>query len=397
MLRACKHSKQSTSPQRNFYAFGTIGLWLIFLSLPSNAQWINTVFYDSIRSTSEPGLYVDLRGSGFFRNTEYFNDLVKGSTLFGYHALPTLSLVPSERFTLQAGLFARQDFGDFARTDVKPLLSLKYSHKGFTLIFGTLEGALRHELAEPLYDFEQWINRRQEQGVQIQYWKPNRLKIDAWIDWQQATYPFASQREAFWAGTTGFLRLSDGDQWYINLPWQATAYHIGGQVDTSSASTITQLTAGLGLRLGRKLGNEKQLYAEYLYFGHSNSGNFDFIKNSTGDAHLMSFVFQRKGLQIHLNHWIAWQFYNFQGGPIYRSFSVINAEPKFNAAYRNMTWLRAGYDFILSDELVCTLRAEAYYDPSINIEGQRKSTVEYGYGLYLNYRIAYKLMDVPRR
>lgn len=356
-------------------------IYLIFSSWCfTHAQLDNRVFYDSIQSSDERGVFIGLRGTGYFRNTEYFNPVVSGATLFGFHTMPTVSVVPVEGITLQAGALIRSDFGRFGKQTIDPVFSVHYSVNRFSFTFGSLEGHLRHGLSEPLYDFERWIDHRIEQGVQLQYHLPDFFQTDTWIEWQQVTYPGTQNKEAFWAGTTGFYRMISSKHSYMDLRWQGTVYHVGGQLDTLNTPAFSQFNGAVGVRVGVKSREDAHFYGEAYYFGHSNSDKQAFMQATQGNAWMATTHVTKGRWQAQVNYWNATHWYTEQGGPIYRSFSVETGQPVFFESNRQMVWLRVFLDIPLQKSFDLSLRGEVVHD----LSGNR---TEYGYGLYLNYRL----------
>jgi hypothetical protein len=379
LIRAPKHT-QALRIKKCFL----IAVAFFFHLSMACAQLNNTVFFDSIQSSAEKGIFIGLRGTGYFRNTEYFNPVQVGATLFGIHTLPSVSLVPVQGITLQAGALVRNDFGRFGKQIIEPTFSIQYAYRHFTFTFGTLEGHLRHGLFEPLYDFERWIDRRVEQGVQLQYHLPEKVQSNTWIEWQQATYQGTQNKEAFWAGSTGYWRWLHKYKWYADIRWQGTAYHVGGQLDTTTLPSFSQFNGALGVRLGRQLVKDFNIYAELHYLGHSNTAKQAFMRETVGNAWMATMHSTLKKWQLQLNYWNATDWYTEQGGPMYRSQSIATGQPTFYASKRELLWCRLFYDIPWSEGFVLSLRAELVHDLPAN-------RTEYGYGLYLNYRIGSKL------
>lgn len=350
------------------------------------AQLPNTVFYDSLNAPAHEGdLDLELNSLGFLRNTEYFNKYQLGSTLFGMHLVPKLKYQVGNGLSLHAGAFIRQDFGSGGVQWAEPLFTIRYDHGPFSLLFGSIEGALRHNLSEPLYDFEIMFRRRFEQGIQFK-WSTERLFAEAWIDWQRATYQGSQTKEAFWAGSTGSWAIAKSRRWTTEVAWQITAYHVGGQLDTTSLPTVTQTNLSPILRIQHHSG-ENTLKAEYQLINQQSSGSFTTVAPGRSFAQLATLSFHRKGLCLMLNYWTTDGFYSLQGGPIYQSFSVIYPNPPQVDPKRNLLWLRVMADIPLAPATTLTLRAEPFYDFS-------SGALEYAYGFYINSRIGQTIFRI---
>ncbi len=358
-------------------------LLLLFMTARSGfAQLPNEVFYDSLSTGEEGELQLGLRVLGYIRNTEYFNDYQAGATLFGLHVLPTVHYTAGSGISLHAGAFVRQDFGSGGIQWVQPIFTIRYDKGRFSMLFGSIEGALRHGLAEPLYDFDNLIRRRIEQGAQFK-WKSTRLSAEAWIEWQQATYQGSQSKEAFWAGSTGAFAFIKSKSWVAEAAWQITAYHVGGQLDTMNQPTITQMNLSPILRI---IHNSEtfQWKAEYQYLHQQSTGSFEAIPTGLGQGHLASLSMKRKGLCLMANYWQTEGFYSLQGGSVYQSFSSIDPNTPIVSPKRELIWLRVLADIPLSASTSLTLRAEPFLDLATGL-------VEYSYGFYINSRIIQRL------
>src|ERR1017187_1065087 len=85
----------------------------------------------------------------FVRNYEYFNPIQAGFTLFGYALNPRVAYMPNKYLRLEAGIYARKDFGNENYTIVQPTFTVKASKNGFSMLIGNTEGILNHRLIEP--------------------------------------------------------------------------------------------------------------------------------------------------------------------------------------------------------------------------------------------------------
>ena len=160
---------------------------LIFDFSLSFGQLDNRVFEDRMKvdTVDSRKLFLGVNLLGFVKDNEYDNyrnPVITGYTLFGYQLNPYLSYHLNKHIRIDGGIFLQKDFGNSNYTQIAPTLSIKYHNRGFSVIFGNLEGSLNHRLIEPLYDFERVLNNRLENGMQVQMMRDN-LFLDAWIDW----------------------------------------------------------------------------------------------------------------------------------------------------------------------------------------------------------------------
>ncbi len=178
---------------------GFLVLLFTSLSIFSYGQWDNT-FFDLERKDTQVGLLqLNVESLGYFRNSEYKSRIDQGRTLFGYQMWPELSYQSSDKVQVSLGLFVQQDFGADEAIIKRPTFSFQFTNNGHFIRFGTLMGAMQHQLVEPLYDPERVIENRLENGFQ---YRRNTKRFDGefWIDWHKMIYQNSPFREEFTTG-----------------------------------------------------------------------------------------------------------------------------------------------------------------------------------------------------
>jgi hypothetical protein len=338
-----------------------------------------------VQAGKEKTLYFRLTNLNFMRNNEYFTPIVQGQTFFGYQFAPTFIYLPTEKISIHAGAFFRQDFGrqDFAQ--VLPIFSFRYKHEHNThtntsITFGNLQGNLQHDLIEPLYAFERTLTNHLENGFQILH-KGNRFKADAWVDWQQVAYPRGNQQEHIWAGikTDLFLwrnavkwghgRTFNGDFFSFTtepkntllFSAQATTFHQGGQ----NLNLPTPLPATNSFQLAGGLKYEAiKWHAEAYYVRTMREVYQDSITNMRIGNGLYAQAGKNWGkenkLQTILTYWQGYGVDNVLGGDLYKSFPTFPAgQIQMN---RRLLMLRLSYSWKLAENTHLVARIEPYYD-----------------------------------
>ena len=76
---------------------------------------------------NEGDIILDLKGSTWFYNNEYFNPFFKGYTLIGANFQPSLVYQSNSKLRFSAGGHLQRFYGDDLKTTVYPLFSLEYS------------------------------------------------------------------------------------------------------------------------------------------------------------------------------------------------------------------------------------------------------------------------------
>lgn len=168
-------------------------------------------------------------------NTEFFNPFRTGETTLGAHGRAYLSARPSEKVEVRGGVLGNQRFGsDKAFEHVRPVLAVLVGRKSSRFVFGTLEVMRRaegpgpdlegpHGLLPPIQVEVLSFTRPYELGLQWLLDK-ERLRGDAWIDWQHVIGP--GQPEVFDAGAVARARLVKS----LWLGVQLHEVHHGGQL-----------------------------------------------------------------------------------------------------------------------------------------------------------------------
>src|SRR5574343_211817 len=280
------------------------------LFLMANAQLNNSMLSDEwqIHTADSGKVSFQFSSLNYLRNTEYFNKIELGRTLFGLQIHPRLAYQPNAQTTIQAGVFLRSDFGATPTVNqIIPTFSVKLRSKNYrrTFIFGTLGGALAHRLIEPLFDVNATILRRIENGAQYKY-NSHKVGLDTWINWEKFIERGSPYKEQFTAGlnlnVSLFQRLAvdvGNDSVMVNNPLinyknvkkyyalkpilQFTAHHRGGQIDTDSSNMVMQFNGALGLAYNVGKLDDYHFQAEaygVFYRENTNSGYYPYRRGN---------------------------------------------------------------------------------------------------------------------
>ncbi len=374
-------------------------LFSCFVSFGAFAQINNSYISDKIDVFANDSNSVGLAVQAFpyMRNTEYFNDIEKGRTLFGYQFNPAVYLQPNKNVKLQAGVFLRNDYGgNNPYTQALPTFSLKIKSKNIAYTFGTLEGALSHRIIEPMFDINSAITNRIENGFDVRlvspYTKyPLHSFYNLWINWEKFIERGSPYKEGFTAGTNIDLydlarRYASIKRFFISPVFQAMMTHRGGQIDTDTLPMTMQfnMAAGLKLPIGIRI-RDAIIFESYylLYQEKSNSGLFPFTQGY-GWYHNVSFMKAFNEFSwgydyytIMLSYWNGNGFIAPRGTSLYQSVSLDKAG--FTQKHRELLFLRLLYKKQLYENLFLDARVEPVYD-------LRNSILDYSYSLYLTYR-----------
>lgn len=351
-------------------------LWfLLVLAAPAVAQLDNRAFTEEkpLAQADSGRLTLWLQGLTYFRNNEYFNPPAAGYTLIGYQFIPRLSLQLGPRLRAEAGLFVRQEHGDHPIIrQVMPIFTLQARLDSLEIVMGTLQGSLSHGLIEPLYHFENLIQRRIEQGLQLRY-KRGPLRIDTWLNWVRYLPPGANFKEEFLVGSVNSYtpRMSGPVQAQLHL--QVLFSHRGGQISTDTSAGHTALHLAPGFSLYTR--GWPQLRLDYYFVHYATSQKLDYMR---GQGHYPNLSLNWPRLRLMASYWQGCRFVSAWGDPRFQSVAEAYATPQpWEEPTRQVLIGRLLYDLALFGRNTLTLRFEPHYD-------LRQGTLDYNYGVYVN-------------
>lgn len=337
----------------------------------------------------ERQIRLEVHGLLFNKDNEYFNKIDPGLTYFGAQLAPRLVYFPAANLRLEAGIFLQKDYGTLRLRQVRPLFTLKYAQGPHRLLFGNIEGNLQHGYIEPMYDFERVLYDRLEEGVQYQYLTSNTF-LDAWVNWRRQQYRFSNYQEEVAGGLSVERRLlGDSTGWLLKLPFQFTATHTGGQLDTIDKPLQTLFNGATGLRVRKALASrfvQAAHFDGYVTYFHDYSFTYALpYKRGTG-------LYLNAGLDTRLSnlqlaYWQGSGYISPIGGRLYQSVSVSVADPGYTEKQRQLLILRAIKDYRLPGNLILTTRFEPLYDLNNGL-------FDFSFALYLNFNQSFLLGTV---
>ncbi len=359
----------------------------VCLALLSRAQLNNQKFDDFfVQDSLEDGsrrLSFGVYNLNFLRNNEYFNKHVDGYTLFGAQLLSSLIFQVNPNLKVEAGVFLNKDFGENQFNQIQPMYRLHYSQKKFHFIFGNLKGHLFHNLPEPVFNFERVIQQRQEHGLQFLY-TGDKFKLDAWIDWQRATYMQTSQKERIWAGGRLNWKLAGKGRFAMFGEGFLTVLHEGGQIDTSLVGAYSIFNGGAGLSMVYQVSETSAIRRLKLEAWGMQSVNPD--REISGFVYTLgygiypNFTVGLKWFDVMASWWRGDSFVSQIGGPLYQSFSSNVNNPGRTEQQRNLLIIRFLKDFELAPGTSLTFRVEPVFDLN------RNGKMEFSHGIYTNFK-----------
>ena len=380
--------------------------FLLLLPFFALAQLDNRSFYfqkerlsfsDSVK-TNQRKLEIEADYFGFFKNREYFGSIADGYTLFGSQFLSKIAYSSDTTLKVSAGFFLRKDFGSQDNNSrfeqIQPYFQFLYKKNKHTFIFGNLEGNLKHNLIEPLFNFENIINRRLENGVQYKFLSKT-TSLDTWIDWVTMIYPYSDFDEELHFGLHIEHQVFESKKWKTAFPLQFTAIHRGGQINTTDTPLVTIFNAALGNKITYyfdKSTNKNprlkyirtHLYATF-FLDNSSIPSFEFDEGTGLYANL---EFATRKHQFMISYWRGQDFVTPLGGDIYSSVSRIFDTNTENEALRNLIIFRILTNFSIPNLAKDDANIVFRFTPFYNLERQE---FNFSTGLYATFSTAFLL------
>ena len=330
----------------------------------------------SFRPVDTNSLFLSLNSANFLKNNEYYNDYVDGYTKVGFFLKPRLTYVLSPKTRLSAGAHLLKYAGSDRFHEIEPVFSLHHQFSPhLKLIMGTLRNTRQHHLIDPIYHFENYLNKHIENGVQFLMDHPV-LRADVWINWERFILRGADLREQFETGMSADINLwGRNKDFSVGLPFQLLLQHKGGQINQSDqpVSTLYNMAPGLSFKLetGSDWVQSLRLNNYLVLYGDASPQKLQ--PYNTGHAIYSSLNLARKNISLELSYWNAYQYLSFSGNPIFQAYSMKKASPldarrelfagrlKYTRQYRDLQFL---------------VNFDSYWDP-------QHQSVDFGFGLYL--------------
>lgn|GEM_PF-669314 len=340
-----------------------IFILLHFVVFCSFSQDHNSVFYESNSNETLKSNFVSLhiKNSNFFRNNEYFSKLTDGQTFIGFYLDPSIYF-EQKRIKIEAGFSSLKYFGTNIFSSTKPIFSIRYKfNPKFTFIFGSLKGNFNHKLLEPIYGFENYFERKTENG--FQFLINNRfLNSDIWIDWQKFIFQDDPSQEEFTVGTSSrFFVFPESKN--FNLIFQSLVTHKGGQIDISDDNLQTLANTASGIEY--KKNEESSILNSYgfqSYFLTFNDLSFKSTLAFTKGFGIFNNVFLNfKYFNLDIAYWNANHFIAPKGEILFQSISD-KFEKNYTEPQKQLLISKISLIFLSKENVNFALKFDSYYD-----------------------------------
>ncbi len=364
------------------YKFILFFLFKVFLSQSILAQLYPPSFYRNTQLDTnwENSIGFRVENSNFFKNDEYFNNIIQGYTLIGWFVNPKFVYYPAKNTRIEAGAHLLKYDGIDNFTKVLPTLSVQHKlSKSVDVILGTLHGTTNHQMIEPVFRYEYFFTDNVENGLQFLINK-KRYWGDIWINWQNFIFKGDDDQEIFTLGLSNkFFLTKPESRHQLTIPIQILFVHHGGQINETKKKLQTINNNALGLSYSYKFagGFFDQIGAEQYYalFNDMSGGGYQ-TPYLLGYG-IYSVVFAKaKGFILNGSWWYSDHYISQRGHPIYQSKST--RYTNYYEQYRAFVTGRLMYENEVIEGLNVGAGVELYgnlYD----------YTVEYWYMFYINF------------
>jgi hypothetical protein len=366
---------------------------LVFLSIDAYTQINNELLEQkwAIDDSTQEQVSLAIESRSFFKNNEYFGDLVTGYTLMGSQLSTQLAYQAGRHIRLQGGVYMVSDFGNNTLRKVSPVFTLKMQKNGYSVLFGSLEGNLSHRLIEPLFNYERYITHNVENGLQIKIDR-KRIWSDTWLNWEVMQYLNSNYQEQFSAGHSSQIHLVEHDRFKLDLPIQGLVTHRGGQIDTVNTPLETTMNAAIGISASFKLNSFiNRLHTQHYYTIYRDLSPTQLIQYSQGHGLFFNLEATTKaGVGASIGYWQGYQYYAGRGGFLYQSIASAYGKKGEIQSNRQIAFLRLLYQKPVYKGLSVDVRFEPYYDLG-------NSLFEYSYSVYLTYKNDFGIVNLTKR
>ncbi len=363
---------------------------LVFAQI-NNRLLENHIF---VADTLRQQLMLSVQSNNFFKNNEYFGNIIKGYTLMGSQMGTQLAYQPNENVRIQTGVFLQKDFGNDTGLKVRPILSCKIQQNGYSVLFGNLEGNFSHRMIEPVYNYERFITEPLESGLQI---KIDRAKIwsDTWINWEVMQYLGSNYQEQFSVGHHSDITLLQKGASTLSLPIQFLVAHRGGQIDIDTTPLKSTANAVIGFTW-QLTSPEKESFIQsfktenYLVAFKALPPTAQSIYKGGYALYLNATAISRFDIAASVGFWHGNHYASPRGGFLFQSEASPYGKKGYVEPVRRLLFFRLQYAHKVFDAVNVDVRFEPYYDLG-------NALFEYNYAVYFTYHNDFTLFNFAKR
>ena len=244
-----------------------------------------------------------------------------------------------------------------------PLFSFHHRfYSGLEMVFGSLYGALDHELIEPLYAFDRVFTHHNESGLQFLV-DLDFIKADIWVNWERFIFSGDPFREEFTAGFSSRVPLIGNDgPLRVEVPLQVLVNHKGGQIDTSGErmQNLVNFAGGVHVELDVDHSFINMVSFRGYMAGFKDLSNELRYPWDNGRGFYPNLVVTTRWLEAGAGYWAGRRFVAPRGEPLFQSVSAV--DHLLAEEHREMITSKIIINRRLLRGVDMGLRFEVYYD-----------------------------------
>ena len=370
---------------RHFFLYTL--LILSFTSLRGQIVMEEGLFTDdyTINPGKEKMIGLSIDNINFFKNNESDGDIVPGYSVPGFRIAPRIIYHPVSFVKLEAGVsllkyWGAEKYPNYAYRDISEWKSNHYQW-GFhflpffraqiepipqvNVILGNIYGGDNHRLIETLYNRELNMTADPEVGAQVLF--DSRIAhLDAWVNWESFTFKNDTHNEAFSAGGSALLHITDPQSsFYFGIPLQGVVIHRGGEIDAVSGELLTLANGAAGMcwKLTTDHSFFRNISAEVFGVGYkSYLSTYQSIPYEKGWGFHSKLSFQLWNVNLKMLLWRSGNFINLLGNPIFGCMSMVHED----RAFSQVTVFNPGLHYEQKFGSGCCLGADfdCFYNPN---------------------------------
>lgn len=325
-------------------------------------------FYESylpanFESADSGTVSIHFYNNNFVKNNEYFGPYTEGITYIGTIIQPEVSWSISDKFSLSAGWYMRYFYGKDNFEKSLPVIRARYTFlPGAQVIIGQLDGQLKHEYIEPIYNTDNYYSTNPEYGVQFLLDR-KKVHVDFFMDWEKFLMPGEAHQEEIAGGLLASYSVNDRSENHgLSAHFQSIIHHFGGQVDVSESpiETRSNMAAGLEYAFLPGLKILDHITLSSFYIQAMELSNTNTIPFESGFATQNTVTFENKWFKLGTGWFHGDRYFAPKADYLFQSVSQI--DDYYTSQGRDLITSK----FIFGNEITkgvnLSIRFESYYD-----------------------------------
>ncbi len=330
------------------------------------------------RNQNKP--YLQFGALQYTKNNEYFQATNPGETIMGQRIWTVFEYEQKSKevtATYSFGAMLQYPFeNDLTHlVQLKPIARIALQTKRSTVVAGTIDGHVNHQLPEPVFNYEWALKSPVEYGLA---WNNHSKKIQLhqWINWRQQAIIEQSQQEIIVGGISANWLLYQQPENGISLeiPAFMIHQHMGGENLKQPQPIQNKNNTGVGIRV-----IAHNIQAEYYGIQSLDFSPQPLQPYKNGFGHLLNITYYlQKNHRIVGTYWNAIEFHAPLGAAVYGCVNLEN--PYKNIYSKEVFILRYAYLKRWVSNAVTEFRIE----PGIDL---KTNDFLLSFGLYFRYMI----------